>query len=202
MQMITNWCARLMLALAGVGFAASANASTIYNFSFIDGSVTVATGSFRTSGPAVDPGYDLIASITFDYLTATDGTVFTGPFTAPPDLAGSAYNPVTGAFLNHFGGATWDDFGGVSFDTAMFLVGIDPSSFTSPPSLLSGVVVSWGDTYHLRNGVLGVRPAVTAVPEPASLLLLGTGLLGAGTIGRARRRYSSDFRWRANRIRA
>jgi len=73
-----------MLALVAVGVAASANASTIYNFSFMDGSVAVAGGSFTTDGAAADPGYELIASFTFDFLTAIDGTVFSGPFTAPP----------------------------------------------------------------------------------------------------------------------
>ena|SRR5690242_12896303 len=70
--------------LLPLGVAASAQASTIYDFhvdDLVDPSLVVAAGSFTTDCPASDPGYDLLVSMTFDFVTDTNGTVHSGPFT-------------------------------------------------------------------------------------------------------------------------
>lgn len=43
---ITTWCARLLLVLMAMGVAASAQAATIYNFTFDDSGTIVARGTF------------------------------------------------------------------------------------------------------------------------------------------------------------
>src|SRR5689334_4987887 len=111
-----NWRARMLLVLLPLAVAASAQASTIYDSTFTDPtnpSHVVAAGSFTTGGPATDPGYDLLTSMTFDFITDDSGTVYSGPFTTTgpsPFETGAAYNPASGEFVNHFAGGTYDDF--------------------------------------------------------------------------------------------
>jgi hypothetical protein len=105
--------ARIVLALVFSVFAASAQAATIYNFTFANrsDSSVIANGFFTTDGAAVDAGYELIASITFDQIVGMTGTVYAGPFKATTFEAGAAYNPATGGFLNHAGGGSYSGLG-------------------------------------------------------------------------------------------
>ena len=95
-EMLTTWAARVALALLPLVVAAPASASTIYAFNF----GSAATGSFVTNGAAVDPGYELITSLTLDFVMTDDNVIHTGPFTALSLEPGAAYNPATGAFIN------------------------------------------------------------------------------------------------------
>ncbi len=196
---LNRWCARGLLALLCLGLAASAQAAAIYDFTFTDPtnpSHIVAAGSFTTDGAALDPGYDLLASLTFDYVTGlSSGTVYVGPFTTTTFMAGAAYNPATGAFINHSFG-TFPDFGGVTFVVGSFrdimLIEIDSGAFALGGSL-EGVVqhAPSGDHDNLKSGSLTVTPAVSTVPEPTSLLLLGSGLL-VPVVSRWRKRLKHD----------
>jgi hypothetical protein len=92
---------------------------------------------------------------------------------------GAAYNPASGAFINHYSGDTNADLGTfVVTRSEGGLLAISSASFALPSSL-SGTYINLSVEEGLAAGRLTVTPAAApAVPEPTSLVLLGTGLIG------------------------
>ena len=56
------------------------------------------------------------------------------------------------------------------------------------PGIVYGQVIAGGGTLSINSGAQVIAPPITSVPTPATLSLLGTGLLGLGLIALRKRR--------------
>jgi hypothetical protein len=193
------------VAIAGLALLVSrpATAANItINDATVEGSIIFSVGQFDTGTGFVLDGTTILApSLGTATATVSEGTTATGPIThtfSGQFLTGGALvAPTTGtiAFVEAGGGVsdiltfiyTGGGAGGVATLTGSFVSDLDPSTLVAPPG---ATLVSEGTPFTFNNTNItasAVSDVEATVPEPASLVLMGTGLLGAG-VRRFRRR--------------
>lgn len=161
------------LCLVGLALAALPARAEIFQFDFS----TRAQGTLTTAGGSLDPGYDLILNLTFDFLTGEDdgGDPVHIRNTAAINLQrGAAYNPTTGAFINHGSGGTVANIG--DFDLPQGgITKIDGSSFSADSMAVGGISIE-GVEFQIP-GALVITPVPSPIPELQTwaMLLMGFG---------------------------
>ena len=140
-------------------FADAPARADVFDFSFGPG----VSGTFTTGAAAADAGYELITGLTFDLLSGKyiDGFAFSFTDVVGKDFEpGAAFNPASGAFINHAGGGAYDDVGDFFVAPAPGATGsIGGASFAHGSYSLAGVVISdSGNVDFTIDAPLAIKP--------------------------------------------
>ena len=164
-----------MIFVASLFLALTATQARADQFNFTIG--PDASGFFTTGAASTtDPGYFLLTGIEFTSISGTDSDRVTFSYQNEIDSEhdpGAAYDPTTGAFVNHFAGQTYTDSGTINTQDISDFKGLGRSSYSGfNRNDLNGQRAGFS-----LNGSLAITPQTSPVPEPSSWALLATGCL-------------------------